>query len=77
MNTPKNPQELFDLYEERGGEPYGESITQIEHALQCAALARDEGASDAMIVAALFHDVGTPGRRRSQNEPGFDMDEDR
>jgi predicted HD phosphohydrolase len=58
VHTPASTSDLFDLYESRGHEPYGESITQIEHALQCAALARDEHASDAMIVAALFHDVG-------------------
>ena len=75
MNTPKNTKELFDLYEERGGEPYGEAITQTEHALQCAALARAEGASDAMIAAALFHDVGHLVVE-IQNEPGFKMDED-
>lgn len=58
MHTPASTSDLFDLYESKGHEPYGESVTQIQHALQCAALARDEHASDAMIVAALFHDVG-------------------
>jgi phosphonate degradation associated HDIG domain protein len=75
MNTPTSTQELFALYEERGDEPYGEAITQTEHALQCAALARAEGASDAMIAAALFHDVGHLVVE-IQNEPGFKMDED-
>jgi [1-hydroxy-2-(trimethylamino)ethyl]phosphonate dioxygenase len=58
VRTPVSTSDLFELYESKGHEPYGESITQIEHALQCAALARDENASDAMVVAALFHDVG-------------------
>ncbi len=58
MRTPVSTRDLFELYEARGREPYGESISQVEHALQCAALARAENASDAMIVAALFHDVG-------------------
>jgi [1-hydroxy-2-(trimethylamino)ethyl]phosphonate dioxygenase len=58
VHTPASTSDLFDLYESKGHEPYGESVTHIEHALQCAALARDERASDAMIVAALFHDVG-------------------
>jgi predicted HD phosphohydrolase len=75
VNTPTNTQELFYLYKERGDEPYGEAITQTEHALQCAALARAEGASDAMIIAALFHDVGHLVVE-IQNEPGFKMDED-
>jgi phosphonate degradation associated HDIG domain protein len=49
---------LVALYETRGREPYGEALTQTQHALQCAALARRAGASDALVVAALFHDVG-------------------
>jgi predicted HD phosphohydrolase len=74
VHTPASTSDLFDLYESKGHEPYGESITQIEHALQCAALARDERASDAMIVAALFHDVGhlVVG---IQNGPDFAIDE--
>ena len=58
MSDPTTVDELFDLYEACGDRSYGESITQTEHALQCAALARDAGASGALIVAALFHDVG-------------------
>jgi phosphonate degradation associated HDIG domain protein len=58
MSEPASIEELFELYEDLGGRSYGESITQNEHALQCAALARDAGADDALIVAALFHDVG-------------------
>jgi predicted HD phosphohydrolase len=74
VHTPTSTSDLFDLYEAKGHEPYGESITQIEHALQCAALAREEHASDAMIVAALFHDVGhlVVG---IQNDPDFAIDE--
>lgn len=36
----------------------GEPISQLEHALQCAALARAAGADDELILAALFHDLG-------------------
>ena len=74
MHTPASTSDLFDLYESKGHEPYGESITQIEHALQCAALARDERASDAMVVAALFHDVGHLVVDL-QNLPDFALDE--
>lgn len=39
--------------------PYdGEPVSQLEHALQCAALARAAGADDELVIAALFHDVG-------------------
>jgi predicted HD phosphohydrolase len=36
----------------------GEDVSQLEHALQAAAAARDTGATDALVLAALFHDVG-------------------
>ena len=50
--------DCFELYEQLGTGNDGESITQLEHALQSAALARDAEANDALMVAALFHDVG-------------------
>lgn len=37
---------------------YSESVTQLEHALQCAERAVAAGAGDALVVAALLHDVG-------------------
>jgi phosphonate degradation associated HDIG domain protein len=47
------------LYAARGGEQYsGEPVTQLEHALQCAALAEAEGADDELVTAALLHDLG-------------------
>ena len=42
-----------------GNEYYiGEKITQEQHALQTAKFAKDSGADDEIIVAALFHDIG-------------------
>src|ERR1700680_3753109 len=75
MSDPTTVDELFDLYEACGDRSYGESITQTEHALQCAALARDAGASEALIVAALFHDVGHLALD-VQATPGFDLSKD-
>jgi predicted HD phosphohydrolase len=49
---------LERLYAERAGRHYGEGISQMEHALQCAALAEAEGAPPSQIAAALLHDVG-------------------
>lgn len=41
------------------GLPYdGEAVGQLQHALQCAALARDAGHGPEVVVAALLHDVG-------------------
>jgi phosphonate degradation associated HDIG domain protein len=51
--------EVFGLLEASAGAAYiGEPVSQLEHALQAAALAREAGARDALVVAALLHDVG-------------------
>ena len=42
----------------RGRDHYGEGVSQQEHALQAAWQAEREGASPALIVAALLHDIG-------------------
>jgi phosphonate degradation associated HDIG domain protein len=51
-------EELEALYAQRGGLNYGEGVTQMEHALQCAAVAQEQGAPPSLIAAALLHDVG-------------------
>ena len=58
MREPSTIDDLFALYEVMGSEHYGEGVTQLDHALQCAALARADSVHDALLVAALFHDVG-------------------
>jgi gamma-butyrobetaine dioxygenase len=59
MTSPQQvAQSLIELYRDLGQEPYGEHITQEEHAIQCAALAEREGAPEALVLAALLHDVG-------------------
>ena len=51
--------EIGRLFSERGGSLYGgEGVTQLEHGLQAAFLAEEEGASDELVVASLLHDVG-------------------
>ena len=50
--------DIVALYDRFGGERYGEDVTQTAHACQCAALAQRDGAEDALVVAALLHDVG-------------------
>jgi phosphonate degradation associated HDIG domain protein len=49
---------LQRLYADNGGRQYGEGVSQMEHALQCAVLAQRDGASPSLVVAALLHDVG-------------------
>jgi [1-hydroxy-2-(trimethylamino)ethyl]phosphonate dioxygenase len=52
-------EEILALFENRGQNAYlGEPVSQAEHALQAAHLAETAGASDALIVSALLHDVG-------------------
>lgn len=50
---------IFQLLDSRGAGRYGLSaITQKEHALQSADLATKRGLGDALVIAALFHDLG-------------------
>lgn len=47
------------LFREHGGIEYsGEGVTQLEHALQCAQQAEEDGAPPALVTAALLHDLG-------------------
>ena len=49
---------LFSYMEKRGQSFYDEVVTQLEHALQCAALAREKSASPTLITGSLLHDIG-------------------
>lgn len=51
--------ELFALYASPVAQRmYDEDVTELEHALQAAALARADDAPDQLVAAALLHDVG-------------------
>lgn len=50
--------DVVALYERWGHHRYDEAISQLDHGLQCAALALRDGATDELVVAALLHDVG-------------------
>ena len=50
--------QICALFAQRGQQTYGEAVSQIDHAVQTAALAVRDGCSDALIVAALLHDIG-------------------
>ncbi len=50
---------LFTRLAERGSGSYGLSeVSQLEHALQSATLAEAQGGDDALVIAALLHDIG-------------------
>lgn len=51
--------ELAGLFAGEGASAYlGEEVTMAQHMLQAAARAEEAGASDALIAAALLHDLG-------------------
>ena len=51
--------EIFSLYAARGSAAYfGEAVSMTEHGLQAAHFAELEGAREAVIAAALLHDIG-------------------
>ena len=50
---------IEDIFARRGADSYlGESVTMSQHMLQAAQLAEEAGAEDAIVVAALLHDIG-------------------
>lgn len=69
--------EVLDLYARWGGEGYDEELTQSSHAVQVAAWAEAEGAGDALVAAALLHDVGhllaMDGRGHGRPDPEADL----
>lgn len=51
-------EQVLDLYERFGPDNYDEDLSQLDHALQTAALASRDGAPEPLVAAALLHDVG-------------------
>ena len=50
---------IEDIFVRRGGERYlGEAVTIAQHMLQGAMIAEGNGAPEAIVVAALLHDIG-------------------
>lgn len=59
MTTEQALAALFALCREQADADYiGEAVSQLEHMVQAAELARDEGADEELILAAFCHDVG-------------------
>jgi len=54
-----NLEDIRGLFETWGSLAYsGESVSQLEHALQSGALAQQDGAGDDLVAAAFLHDLG-------------------
>jgi predicted HD phosphohydrolase len=68
--------QIVRLFAERGDSAYGrEAVSQKEHALQAASLARADGASQALIAAALLRDIGHLLHDLPENAPEEGVDD--
>jgi [1-hydroxy-2-(trimethylamino)ethyl]phosphonate dioxygenase len=68
--------ELLDLLENHGQALYGgEAVTQREHALQAAWAAEQVNAGNALVTAALLHDIGhlLPASHVGDGDKSFDL----
>jgi hypothetical protein len=65
---------ILSMYGTWGNETYDEDVTQLAHALQCAALAKHEGSSEELIAAALLHDIGHLFEIERKNAPDYSAD---
>lgn len=58
-NTPAVIDEVFALLQRSGAEEYfGEAISKLQHAEQCAFHAQQAGADEELVLASLLHDIG-------------------
>jgi len=62
---------LLDYIKEKGQSRYDESVTQIEHALQCAQLAKNAQLPATAVTAALLHDLGHLLLDEHDSQEGF------
>jgi len=59
LNSSNIVAHIGDIFKNRGAEEYlGEAVTVAQHMLQGASLAVHQGKSNAVIAAALLHDIG-------------------
>lgn len=58
MNSSDAITEIFRHFRERGRQAYGEHVTELQHGLQCATLAREDGVEPELVAACLLHDYG-------------------
>jgi gamma-butyrobetaine dioxygenase len=59
MSSESTLDEVEELLARAAQVTYGERVTMLEHSIQTALLARSAGARDALVAAALLHDIGT------------------
>jgi len=49
---------IFAIWQQQSHLDYGESVTTVEHMLQCAVFAERDNASTTLIAATVLHDIG-------------------
>jgi len=50
--------EILETLRQRGHRQYGENVTEMQHALQCATLAHEAGEAREVVASCLLHDYG-------------------
>jgi len=58
MKLPQSLDDVIATYREFGDRHYGENVTEIQHALQCATFAQQAGEQPVLVAACLLHDYG-------------------
>jgi len=58
MVKPKTIDDVLNTFREHGHRHYGESVTELQHALQCATFAQQAHEPPVVVAAALLHDYG-------------------
>jgi [1-hydroxy-2-(trimethylamino)ethyl]phosphonate dioxygenase len=58
LTPPTTVDQVLDRFREHGHRMYGEQVTELEHALQCATFAERAGEPPVVVAAALLHDFG-------------------
>jgi 2-amino-1-hydroxyethylphosphonate dioxygenase (glycine-forming) len=59
MSSKSCANDIICLYKKYGNANYiGEEITQINHMIQCAMLAKQNNENDSMVIALFLHDIG-------------------
>jgi phosphonate degradation associated HDIG domain protein len=56
--NPASLDDVLQIYREHGHRHYGEDVTELQHALQCATFAQEAGEAPVVVAAALLHDFG-------------------
>ncbi len=56
--TPTILDDVLRTFREHGHRHYGEDVTELQHALQCATFAQEAGEPPVVVAAALLHDYG-------------------